>query len=209
MIVDSSSLSERDSYRLMISAFVPRPIAFVSTRSLAGVENCAPFSYSMGVSSSPMVLAVSVGERDGRPKDTARNILDTREFVVNLVTEAIAEKMNVASGDFAASVSEFAEAGLTPLPSDKVRPPRIAESPVNFECRLVRAVTVADNTVFFGEAVRLHVDEAILTDGLVDVRKAKPVGRLGGARYCRTQDVFEMRRPRVTGPKAAGATEAR
>ncbi len=150
MIVDPSSLSERDSYRLMISAFVPRPIAFISTRSLAGIDNCAPFSYSMGVSSSPMVLAVSVGERDGRPKDTARNILDTREFVVNLVTEAIVEKMNVASGDFAPSISEFPEVGLTPAPSDKVRPPRIAESPFNFECRLIRAVTVADNTVFFG-----------------------------------------------------------
>ena len=209
MMVDPSSLPERDSYRLMISAFVPRPIAFVSTRSLAGVDNCAPFSYTMGVSSRPMVLAISVGERDGRPKDTARNILDTREFVVNLVTEAIAEKMNVASGDYAARVSEFEEAGLTPVRSDAVRPPRIAESPVNFECRLIRTVTVADNMVFFGEAVRLHVEEAILTDGVVDVHKAKPIGRLGGPQYCRTQDVFEMRRPKITGPKAAGPTDAR
>jgi len=156
-----------------------------------------------------MVLAISVGERDGRPKDTARNILDTREFVVNLVTEGIAEKMNVASGDYAARVSEFEEAGLTPVRSDAVRPPRIAESPVNFECRLIRTVTVADNMVFFGEAVRLHVEEAILTDGVVDVHKAKPIGRLGGPQYCRTKDVFEMRRPRITGPKAAGPTEAR
>ena len=93
MIVDPSSLPENDSYRLMISAFVPRPIAFVSTRSPDGIDNCAPFSFSMGVSSRPMVLALSVGERDGRPKDTARNILDTREFVVNLVREAIADKM--------------------------------------------------------------------------------------------------------------------
>ncbi len=209
MMVDPSSLPERDSYRLMISAFVPRPIAFVSTRSLAGINNCAPFSYSMGVSSRPMVLAVSVGERDGRPKDTARNILDTREFVVNMVTEAIAEKMNVASGDYAEHISEFEEAGLTPVASDAVRPPRIAESPVNFECRLIRAITVADNTVFFGEVIRLHVDDAVLANGAVDVHKAKPIGRLGGPRYCRTQDVFELRRPTVTGPKAAGPTEAR
>src|SRR2546422_7413437 len=139
MNLDPSSLPERDSYRLMISAFVPRPIAFVSTRSLAGINNCAPFSYSMGVSSRPMVLALSAGEREGRPKDTVRNILDTREFVVNMVTEAMAEKMNVASGDYAAHISEFEEAGLTPVASDAVGPPRIAESPVNFECRLVRA----------------------------------------------------------------------
>ena len=209
MIVNPSSLPERESYRLMISAFVPRPIAFVSTRSRAGVDNCAPFSYSMGVASHPMVLAISVGERDGRPKDTARNILDTREFVVNLVTEATAEKMNVASGDYAEGVSEFSEAGLTPAPSEAVRAPRVAESPVNFECRLLRAVQVADNTVFFGEAMRLHIDDAVMTNGLVDIRKLKAIGRLGGLRYCRTQDVFEMPRPRVTGPKSARPTDAR
>src|SRR5712691_797870 len=209
MDVDPSSLPEKESYRLMISAFVPRPIAFVSTRSLAGVDNCAPFSFSMGVSSRPMVFAVSIGERDKRPKDSARNILDTREFVVNLVTEAIAEKMNIASGDYAETVSEFDEARLTRAPSEVVKPPRIAESPVNFECRLIRAVRVADNTVFFGEAVRLHVDDQVLTDGLVDVRKLHAIGRMGGPQYCRTQDVFEMVRPRVTGPKSARPTDAR
>ena len=134
MIVDPSSVPERQAYRLMISAFIPRPIAFVSTVSRTGIDNCAPFSYTMGVSSVPMVLGVSIGERDGRPKDTARNILDTREFVVNLVTESIAEKMNIASGDYAPGVSEFDEAGLTRAPSEVVRPPRIADSPVNFEC---------------------------------------------------------------------------
>src|SRR2546426_8718329 len=136
MMVDPSALPERDSYRLMISAFVPRPIAFVSTRSLAGINNCAPFSYSMAVSSRPMVLALSVGQRDGRPKDTARNILDTREFVVNMVTEAMAGKMNVASGDYARHISEFAEAGLTPVASVAAGPPPTAEPPVNFTCPL-------------------------------------------------------------------------
>lgn len=209
MIVDPTSIPERQAYRLMISAFVPRPIAFVSTRSRAGIDNCAPFSYSMGVSSHPMILAVSIGERDGRPKDTARNILDTREFVVNLVTEAIAEKMNQASGDYADAVSEFDEAGLTRGPSEVVRVPRIAESPVNFECRLIRALHIADNTVFFGEAMRLHIDDAVMTDGLVDIHKLRAIGRLGGPRYCRTQDVFEMVRPKITGAQSARATEAR
>src|SRR2546427_4058966 len=167
MILDPSSVPERQAYRLMISASVPRPIAFVSTVSRSGVDNCAPFSFSMGVSSQPMVLGVSIGERDGRPKDTARNILDAREFVVNIVTESIAEKMNIASGDYAPDVSEFEEAGLTRAPCDVVRPPRIAESPVNFECRMLRAVRVADNTVFFGEAVLLPGDDLGLWDGLV------------------------------------------
>lgn len=209
MILDPSSVPPRDSYRLMISAFIPRPIAFVSTRSRTGVDNAAPFSYSMAVSSRPMVLAVSIAEREGRPKDTARNILDTREFVVNLVTESLAEKMNIASGDYAAGVSEFDEAGITRAPSEAIRPPRIAESPVNFECRLIRAVRVADNMVFFGEALRLHVDDGVLTDGIVDVRKLHAMGRMGGRQYCRTQDVLEMKRPRITGPKSARPTDAR
>ena len=209
MILDPTTVPERQAYRLMISAFIPRPIAFVSTVSRRGIDNCAPFSYSMGVSSHPMVLGVSVGDRDTGPKDTARNILETREFVVNLVTEEIAEKMNVASGDYAMDVSEFDEAGLTRAPSEAVRPPRIAESPVNFECRLLRVVRLADNTVFFGQALRLHVRDDVLTDGLVDVHKLRAIGRLGGPRYCRTRDVFEMARPKITGPKAAGPTEAR
>jgi len=209
MILDPSSVPERQAYRLMISAFIPRPIALVSTVSRSGIDNCAPFSYSMGVSSHPMILGVSIGERDGRAKDTARNIFDTREFVVNLVTESIAEKMNIASGDYAGDVSEFDEAGLTRAPSEVVRPPRIADSPVNFECRLIRAVRVADNTVFFGGVVRLHVDDQVLTDGIVDVRKLHAIGRLGGPQYCRMQDVFEMIRPRVTGPKSARPTDAR
>lgn len=209
MIVDPTTISERGSYRLMISAFIPRPIAFVSTRSRAGVDNCAPFSFSMGVSSRPMVLAVSVGSRHGRLKDTARNILDTKEFVVNIVTEAIAEKMNLASGDYAEDVSEFDEAGLTRAPSEVVKCPRIGESPVNFECRLLRSIEVADNTVCFGEVVRLHLDDGIMKDDLVDARGLKAVGRLGGPQYCRTQDIFEMLRPKVTGPKAAPATQAR
>ncbi len=209
MIVDPNSLSEREAYRLMISAFVPRPIAFVSTRSLAGIDNCAPFSYTMGVASRPMVLGVSVGERDGKPKDTARNILDTGEFVVNLVTDDLAERMNLASGDYAAHVSEFDEAGLTRAPSEAVRAPRIAESPVNFECYLLRAIRVADNLLFLGQVLRLHIADAILTEGLVDVRKLRPVGRLGGAQYAHVRDIFEMKRPRVTGPKAAGYTAER
>lgn len=209
MIVDPETFDEDEAYRLMISAFIPRPIAFVSTRSPEGVDNCAPFSFAMGVSSAPMVLAVSVGSRHGRPKDTARNILETREFVVNLVTEDIAERMNIASGDYAPEVSEFDEAGLTRAPSLAIRPPRIAESPVNFECRLLQHVVVADNTVCFGEVVRMHVADEVLAGGLVDPRRLRAVGRLGYKYYCRTTDVFEMARPRVTGPKAARPTEAR
>jgi flavin reductase (DIM6/NTAB) family NADH-FMN oxidoreductase RutF len=156
-----------------------------------------------------MVLAVSIGSRAGRPKDTARNILDTKEFVVNVVTEDLAERMNVASGDWAQDVSEFDEAGLTRAPSEVVGAARIAESPVNFECRLLTTVQVADNTVCFGEVVRLHIDDRVLRDGLVDARALRAIGRLGFSEYCRTSDIFEMKRPKVTGPRAAKRTEIR
>src|SRR5437763_14376012 len=104
MILDPSSVPERQAYRLMISAFIPRHIAFVSTVSRSGIDNCAPFSYSMGVSSHPMVLGVSVGDRDTHHKDTTRDVLDTRELVVKHVTESSAEKMNFVSGDSAPDV---------------------------------------------------------------------------------------------------------
>jgi len=118
-------------------------------------------------------------------------------------------KMNQASGDYAASVSEFEEAGLTRAPAEAVQVPRIGESPVNFECRLIRAIRVADNIVFFGRVVRLHVRDDVLTEGLVDVREVHAIGRLGGRRYCHAQDVFEVMRPRVTGPRSARPTDAR
>src|SRR5207247_10530008 len=107
MILDPASVPERQAYRLMISAFIPRPIAFVSTVSRDGVDNCAPFSYSMGVSSHPMVLGVSIGDREARPKDTARNMLDTRDFVVNLVNEGVGEELRLAGGGYAPEVSEL------------------------------------------------------------------------------------------------------
>jgi flavin reductase (DIM6/NTAB) family NADH-FMN oxidoreductase RutF len=156
-----------------------------------------------------MVLAVSVGSRERRPKDTARNILETREFVVNVVTEDLADAMNVASGDWAEDVSEFDEARLTRAPSEVVRAPRIAESPINFECRLLQHVVVGDNTVCFGEVVRLHIADRVLAGGRVDATKLQAIGRLGGAQYCRTRDIFEMTRPKVTGAKAAAETQAR
>ncbi|TLZ79477.1 MAG: hypothetical protein E6K11_06660 [Methanobacteriota archaeon] len=101
------------------------------------------------------------------------------------------------------------EAGLTRAPAEAVQVPRIGESPVNFECRLIRAIRVADNIVFFGRVVRLHVRDDVLTEGLVDVREVHAIGRLGGRRYCHAQDVFEVMRPRVTGPRSARPTDAR
>lgn len=211
MDLEPSQLGGRDAYRLMISALVPRPIAFVSTVGPSGVPNCAPFSFFMGVSTNPPVVAISVSSRKGERKDTARNILQGKEFVVNIVTEAIADRMNVASGDYAPEVSEFEEAGLTAAPSLRVTPPRIAESPVHFECRLFQAIEVgrAPNHLILGEVVHIHVADDVLVDGLVDIHRLRPIGRLGGSQYCRVRDVFEMDRPKVTGRKSATPTTIR
>lgn len=199
MKIDPNSLNQTDLYKLMIDVIVPRPIAFVSTVNRTGAFNLAPFSYFNGVSSAPPMIMISVGrQHDGSKKDTDRNIEETGEFVVNVVTESVAEAMNIASTNFPSGVSEFEQAHLTPVPSDLVRPPRVLESPVNMECRLVQAIELGNppNTLTIGEVLRFHIVGELYEDGHVDPLKLKPVGRLGGMRYCRVNDLFEMRRPR-------------
>lgn len=199
-VIDPSSLPRRDAYYFMISALIPRPIAFVSTVGKDGVMNCAPFSFFMGVTSDPPTLAVSIGSRKGVPKDSARNILDTGEFAVNIVVDAIAEKMNLASGEYPPDVSEFAVTGLTPVASDLIKAPRIAESPISMECRLVHHVDVGNalNAVVFGEILRYHVRADVLdeTGKLVDPMKLHAIGRLGPDMYTRVNNVFVMERPK-------------
>src|SRR5262245_26819747 len=129
MILDPAKSSVREVYLMLISSVVPRPIAFVSTRSAAGVTNLAPFSYFNGVSSKPPIVSVSIGYRRWRgaivKKDTLRNIEETGEFVVNVATEALLAQVNQSSAEYPPDVSEISEVGLTPLPSDLVKPPRI------------------------------------------------------------------------------------
>jgi flavin reductase (DIM6/NTAB) family NADH-FMN oxidoreductase RutF len=201
MRIDLETLSPGNAYKLMISALVPRPIAFVSTVGEDGSFNVAPFSFFMGVTGNPPTLAVSIENRPDGPKDTARNIRACGELVVNIVSEEIAEAMNVASGDYLYGVDEFKLAGLTPAASARVKPPRVAESPVSFECRVVQILEVgrSPNTVVFGEILTAHVrDDIYLADKQrVDTPKLHAVGRLGGPQYCRVRDIFEMARPIV------------
>ncbi|MBI5836385.1 MAG: flavin reductase family protein [Candidatus Eisenbacteria bacterium] len=201
MRIDLNTLTHDQAYKLMISALVPRPIAFISTVGEDGGLNLAPFSFFMGVGSRPPMLAVSVEHRPTGPKDTVRNIRANREFVVNMVVEEIAEQMNLASGDYPYGVDEFEVAGLTPCPSAIVKPPGVEESPVRFECHAVNLMEVgkSPNTVIFGEILCIHVrDDLYLTDKMrVDTPKLGAVGRLGGPQYCRVNDIFEMIRPKV------------
>lgn len=203
MIVDPREAGPQNVYKLLIGTILPRPIAFVSTVSPDGIRNLAPFSFFTGVSANPPVICFCPMTRrapDPR-KDTLRNIVETREFVVNIVTEAIAERMNVTSGEYPPEVDEFELSGLTPVPSDLVRAPRVAESPVNMECRLYLTMEISElpggGNLVLGEVLRFHVDDAYFDDYRIDPARLQAVGRMSGNLYTRTADLFEMIRPKV------------
>ncbi len=197
---DPASHPASDIYKLMVGSIVPRPIAFVSTLSLEGIPNLAPFSFFNAICPDPPTICFSISNRVPC-KDTLTNVRATGEFVVNVVTEAIAEQMNVCSGDYPAGVSEFSVSGLTPEPSHIVKPPCVRESPVNMECKLVQIVEVstrpAGGTLIIGEVVRFHFDPAVADGFRVDPDKLLAVGRMGGNEYTRTRGRFEMTRPKV------------
>ena len=153
MTIDPGDRAPRDIYRLLTGVIVPRPIAFVSTVSRDGIRNLAPFSFFTAISANPPVICFSpmVRNRQASQKDTLHNIEATREFVVNIVSESIAEQMNRTSADYPPEVDEFIEAGLTPLASDLVAPPRVGESLVSMECTLHTILTLSTEPL--GEAL--------------------------------------------------------
>lgn len=199
--------SPANLYKLMIGIVVPRPIAFVSSLDAQGIRNLAPFSFFMACSADPPVVCFVTAHRPGPlpAKDTLANVLATKEFVVNIVSEEFAEQMNACSASVAPTVDEFVLSGLTPLASDLVAPPRVAESHAQMECRLRQTLPIsngagATNTVIFGDVLRIHVDEAVLLEGgggyKIDPEKLRAIGRMGGPTYTRTRDRFDMVRPR-------------
>jgi flavin reductase (DIM6/NTAB) family NADH-FMN oxidoreductase RutF len=200
--LDPAEHQASDIYKLMIGFIVPRPIAFVSSIDAAGVRNLAPFSYFTACSSSPPVVCFCTSVRaNPRPyKDTLENIKATGEFVVNIVSEEFAEKMNLTSADVPPEVDEFELSGLTPLPSELVKPPRVAESKVHMECRLHQIVVVSDKPgggiLVLGEVLRFHVLESLLDGYKIDPDKLNAIGRMGGPAYVRTHDRFVMDRPK-------------
>ena len=199
MMIDPRDLSRTGAYSLFISALVPRPIAWVSTLSPDGRANLAPFSFFMGVSSDPPTLAVAIGRRRGQPKDTARNIEATGEFVVNVVTEPVARAMVLTSGDFPPETSEFDAAGLTPIPAERIAPPRVKESPVHMECRLERLLTVgrSETALVLGEVVLFHIDDRLWNGSEIRIEALRPLARLGGALYAPLGTPIEIPRPVV------------
>lgn len=201
MIVDPSSTDYLSVYKLLIGSVVPRPIAFVSTISPEGAFNVAPFSFFTVASSHPPVLVFTVGLRanpDPR-KDTLRNVTTSREFVVNIVSEEFSEKMNLCAGEYPPDVDEFQLSGLTPIPSDIVKPPRVAESHINMECKLIYTISMSGfvngGNLVLGEVVRFHIEDAYIDNYRIDQDKLRAIGRMAGNSYTRTQDRFDMIRP--------------
>jgi flavin reductase (DIM6/NTAB) family NADH-FMN oxidoreductase RutF len=203
LIFDPESMPARDFYRVMLSAIVPRPIAWVTTRSANGIDNLAPFSFFNGVTSRPPTISISVGSRKWdtvlQPKDTLRNIEETGQFVVHSSTESLADLVNKSSEEFPPHVSETELLGLALVPSDRVEPRRIRECPVAFECVLDQIVRVGDppTGLVLGRIVLAHVEETVWDPKTqsIDVAKLRPVSRLGGQLWAPVREVFQQERP--------------
>lgn len=192
---------KRNPFKALVA---PRPIAWVSTLDGAGRPNLAPFSFFNAVAEAPMILMFAAyGKKAQEPleKDTLRNVLETEEFVINVVPYALRDQMNATSAPYGAGEDEFEKAGLTKGQTFEVRAPRVAESPVSFECRFLTRTDLPStdptytNGAVFGEVVGVHISDAVIQDGMVDITRYKPIARLGYMDYAVVDEVFTMPRP--------------
>ena len=213
MNVSPLNLSHSELYGLILNSVAPRPIAWVSTLSASGQLNLAPFSFFNCVCIEPPLLAFAPGQRPpkrsgstqaevgGEDKDTLRNIRETKEFVINVVTYDLAEAMNQTSGEYDASVNEFEVAQIASAPSQIVKAARVAASPVSFECKLYQILDFSpspeSSSLVIGEIVSIHVNNAHMKQGKLDRNSLDLIGRMGGIQYTRTTQRFEMVRPKV------------
>jgi len=203
MEITPGSIPRASLYKILIGSVVPRPIGWISTVDEAGNPNLAPFSFFNVVCPKPptVLFCPMIRGTDGNTKDTLNNIKATREFVVNIFGEELFSEMIATSVEIAPDVNEFELAGLESAPSAVVKAPRVARSPIHFECKLTQIVEIGNNpgggSVVIGEIVHLHVDERVLFDGdKIDLAALKPIGRLAGSAYVRMTDLFEMERPK-------------
>ena len=200
MLFDFGKIPPREGYKLLVSTVTPRPIAWISSLNADGQLNAAPFSFFNVFAGDPPVVGIGIGSHEpGRAKDTRRNIRKTKEFVVNLVSEDMAEAMNITAIEFEPAISETIEAELETVPSVHVKPPRIAASPVSMECALMQIVELGpDNGLVLGRVLAMHVRDDLVIDPAkhyIDTPSLKLIGRMHGTGwYARTSDLFLMDR---------------
>jgi flavin reductase (DIM6/NTAB) family NADH-FMN oxidoreductase RutF len=202
MIVYPSESRPNDIYKLMIGSITPRPIALVSSVSEAGIFNLAPYSFFTGVSANPPAIGFSplITQKD-KTRDSRNNIEETKEFGVNIVSENLVDRMNVASSDVPPEVDEFPLSQLTPKRASIISCPLVKESRINMECRLIEIVEVSNKLLggafIIGEVVCFHIDDEVIDNFKIDPNKLDTVGRMGGSSYTRTRDRFELARPDI------------
>jgi flavin reductase (DIM6/NTAB) family NADH-FMN oxidoreductase RutF len=200
--LDPQALGERETYKLLIGCVVPRPIAWVSTVDRSGARNLAPFSFFNAIGSNPPAISVSISYTNSadQRKDTLRNIVDTNEFVVNIVDEDLAQVMNVTAANYPPSADEFEAAGVAAMASAAVRAPRVADAPVSLECTLHTLVPVGQGpgsaTLVIGVIQLFHVRTDIINERhYIDITKLRPIARLAGSSYAYVHETFDMIRP--------------
>ena len=208
MIIDPNTFERFNA--VLTGVIVPRPIAFVSTMSPDGEVNLAPYSFFNAVSYNHVVFSSS-RHVSNKSKDTLRNIEETGQFVVNIVVDPIADAMNATAAEYPEGVDEFEIAGLTHAPSQIVKPPRVAESPVNIECELDQVVQIGsgphEHGLVIGKLLLMHVSDDVIDGHRIDQAKLMATGRMAGNMYCRTNDRFEMARPVYDPEKNAIVTQ--
>jgi flavin reductase (DIM6/NTAB) family NADH-FMN oxidoreductase RutF len=200
ILVDGEGLDTAQAYRLLIGCTAPRPIAWITSLGPDGRVNAAPFSSYNYVATSPPMLAINIAAREGEVKDTARNIRETGEFVVNVATESTMETMHASAANYPPDVSECEALGIALLPSHRIKVPRIAMTPVQMECKLDQVIVLGRgvNTLFIGEVVAFHLSPEIYDGSRVDSVKMRPIARLGGPYYAGLGEIFH--RPMLQRP---------
>ncbi len=202
MEINPTTISYQSVYKIMTGSILPRPIGWISSIDSNGHPNLAPFSFFNAVCSNPptVLFCSSIRGSDGKTKDTLNNVRATNEFVVNIVTEELLQAMNASSIEAPPDFDEFNYAGLTLSPSVRIKPPRIKESPIHYECKVKQIIEISDQpggaSIVIGSIVHIHVDDGIMFgNDKINLTALKPIGRLMGSSYCRVTDIIEIERP--------------
>jgi flavin reductase (DIM6/NTAB) family NADH-FMN oxidoreductase RutF len=200
--IDPRSQSVRDNYKLLIGSILPRPIAFVTTLSKEGVLNAAPYSYFNIVTANPPMVSISVQRTQGKPKDTSRNAMESGEFVVHISDESYINQINQTAANLPPDESEVALTGLTPIQSEKISVPGVAEANIRMECVLERTIPLGGTEempacdLLIGRVVQFHIAEALYQQGHIDALGLKPISRLAGNDYAKLGEIFSLERPK-------------